>query len=74
MNKVLSLNFTEKIGGGAEVFRTVGKKWRDLSDSDKDSYRKKAAESGPDVSMPSKDERSLKIVTNMMKEVTAPMK
>lgn len=56
MNAVLSPNFTEQIGGGAEAFRTVGQNWRDLSESDKDYYRKQAADSGPAVSMPSKDD------------------
>ena len=74
LNAVLSFNFTEQIGGGAEAFRTVGQKWRDLSESDKESYRKKAADSGPAVSMPSKDERARRIIRNIMKEITAPMK
>jgi len=74
LNAVLSPNFAEQIGGGAEAFRTVGQNWRDLSESDKDSYRKQAADSGPAVSMPSKDEHARRIIRNIMKEVTAPMK
>ena len=74
MDAVLPSNFTEQIGGGAEAFRTVGQNWRDLSESDKESYRKNDADSGPAVSMPSKDERARRIIRNIMKEVTTPMK
>jgi len=43
---------SEQSGGSAEVFRTIGEKWRCLPESTKDSFRKRAAVSGC-VSLPS---------------------
>lgn len=66
-----SFGFTEQVGGNAEVFRTLGEKWRGLDESDKDSYRRKAAKSTSltGVSSLSQDERAKRIIKNMMKEV-----
>ena len=69
-----SFVFTEQVGGNAEVFRALGEKWRGLNESDKDSYRRKAAESTSltGVSSLSQDERAKRIIKNMMKEVARP--
>ena len=61
---------TEKTGGNAEVFGTIGEKWKGLPESARDSYRKKAADSGySSVSPPSPNKRAKRIIKNIMKEV-----
>ena len=54
----------------AEVFRTIGEKWRNLSDSDRDAYKKVATDSGSAVSLPSADKQAKKIIGNIMKQVS----
>ena len=51
-------------------FRTIGEKWKGLPESARDSYRKKAADSGySSVSPPSPNKRAKRIIKNIMKEV-----
>ena len=59
-----SFGFTEQVGGNAEVFRTLGEKWRGLYESEKDSYTRKAAKSTSltGVSSLSQDERAKRII------------
>ena len=41
----MSFYSTEQTGGSAEVFRTIREKWRNLSESDRDPYKKVATDS-----------------------------
>ncbi|XP_066015411.1 uncharacterized protein [Pocillopora verrucosa] len=59
----------EQTGGSAEVFRTIREKWRNLSDSDRDAYKKVATDLGSAVSLPSADKQAKKIIGNIMKQV-----
>ena len=60
----------DKTGGSADVFRTLGEKWRGLAEESREEYRKKAMEDcGNLVLQPSNSGRALKIIKNMMKEV-----
>ncbi|XP_066022576.1 uncharacterized protein [Pocillopora verrucosa] len=65
----MSFYSTEQTGGSAEVFRTIGEKWRNFSDSDRDAYKKVATDSGSAVSLPSADKQAKKIIGNIMKQV-----
>jgi len=64
---------SEQSGGSAEVFRTIGEKWRCLPESTKDSFRKRAAVSGC-VSLPSPNKKAKRIITNIMNEVSHLLK
>ena len=66
----MSFYSTEQTGGSAEVFCTIGEKWRNLSDSDRDAYKKVATDSGSAVSLPSADKQAKKIIGNIMKQVS----
>ena len=66
----MSFYSTEQTGGSAEVFRTIGEKCKNLSDSDRDTYKKVATDSGSVVSLPSADKQAKKIIGNIMKHVS----
>ncbi|PFX18960.1 hypothetical protein AWC38_SpisGene16641 [Stylophora pistillata] len=55
--------------GSAVVFRTIGKKWRNFSESDRDAYKKVATDTGSVVSPPSADKQAKEIIRNIMKQV-----
>lgn len=60
----------DKTGGSADVFRTLGEKWRGLAEESREEYRKKAMEdSGNLILQPSNSVRAQKVIKNMMKEV-----
>ena len=60
----------DKIGGSADVFRTVGEKWRGLEEQSREEYRKQAKEDCGNLTLqPSNSERALKIINNMIREV-----
>ena len=66
----MSFYSTEQTGGSEEVFRTIREKWRNLSDSERDAYKKVATDSGSAVSLPSADKQAKKIIGNIMKQVS----
>ena len=45
-------------------------KWRNLSESDRDAYKKVATDSESAVSLPSADKQAKKIIGNIMKQVS----
>ena len=66
---MINFSLLDSAGGSAEVFRTVGEKWKGLPEESKKEYRNKALEAGSNLPSSSNRERSLKIMKNMMKEV-----
>lgn len=66
---VMSFNSAEQTGGSAEVFHIIGEKWRNLSESDRDAYKKVATDTGSVVSPPSADKQAKRIIGNIMKQV-----
>lgn len=59
----------DQIGGSAEVFCIIGEKWRNLSESDRDAYKKVATDTGSVVSSPSADKQAKRIIGTIMKQV-----
>ena len=66
---MINFSLPDNVGGSAEVFRTVGEKWKGLTEESKKEYRKKALEAGDNIPLSSNKEQALKIMKNMMKEV-----
>ena len=60
----------KQTGGSAEIFCTIREKWKNLSESDRDAYKKVATDSGSAVSLPSADKQAKKIIGNIMKQVS----
>lgn len=66
---MINVSLLDSVGGSAEVFRTVGEKWKGLAEECRKEYRKKALEAGDTLPLSSSREQALRIMKNMMKEV-----